>query len=367
VIAGNHDWAFQETPALAREALTNAVYLEDCGVEIEGVRFLGSPWTPTFMDWAFMLERGKALCDKWALIPDNTDDHLRNHGFLHEPAPNKGFTAMFRILAPALILALFSQGVKAISDSDKMFQSFLMDELGTLTYQAAGNNKNALLSPEDFQPMGLPNPVSLTEMRNTIQDNEIKAEQQFSGPFATFGHIDRVTRVLGTPAVRLTLAKQDKDWRYGTVTAFFEETDAADLANFEPGNWLTVVCDSWTYSISVGLNGCVLLPTFSKNLLSQPEKTVKRLCSSRPELALFLLSLNKAIETSPSSAVADYNKALWSHSYFRRTGIITGSKQKDMQKVIKDSVFFPKFKAEGKAVAEKAEAGELTTRECLAY
>ena len=39
VIAGNHDWAFQETPELAVEALTNAIYLEDSGVIIEGVRF----------------------------------------------------------------------------------------------------------------------------------------------------------------------------------------------------------------------------------------------------------------------------------------------------------------------------------------
>jgi hypothetical protein len=270
---------------------------------------------------------------------------------------------MLRILAPALILALFSQGVKAISDSDKMFQSLLLDEIGTLAFQAAGNDKGALLSPEDFQSMGLPNPVSLTEMRNTIQDNEIKAEQQFSGPFVTFGYIDRVTRVLGTPAVRLTLAKQDKDWRYGTVTAFFEEADAADLANFEPGNWLTVVCDSWTYSTGVGLNGCVLLPTFSKKLLSQPEKTVKRLCSSGPALALTLLLLNKAIATSSSSAVADYNKAVWSHSYFRRTGMLVDSKLKDMQKVIKGSVFLPKIKA----ITEKAEAGEFTSEECLAY
>jgi Icc-related predicted phosphoesterase len=84
VIAGNHDWAFQETPALAREALTNAVYLKDSGIEIEGVRFWGSPWTPTFMDWAFMLERGKPLYDKWTLIPDNTDV-LITHG------PPKGF------------------------------------------------------------------------------------------------------------------------------------------------------------------------------------------------------------------------------------------------------------------------------------
>ncbi|BCB73496.1 hypothetical protein HMEPL2_38470 [Vreelandella aquamarina] len=79
VIAGNHDWAFQETPELAVEALTNAIYLEDSGVIIEGVRFWGSPWTPTFMDWAFMLDRGQSLYNKWQQIPDNTDV-LITHG-----------------------------------------------------------------------------------------------------------------------------------------------------------------------------------------------------------------------------------------------------------------------------------------------
>lgn len=79
VIAGNHDWAFQEIPELARATLTNALYLEDSGVEIEGVRFWGSPWTPAFLDWAFMLERGQPLHEKWKQIPDNTDV-LITHG-----------------------------------------------------------------------------------------------------------------------------------------------------------------------------------------------------------------------------------------------------------------------------------------------
>lgn len=84
VIAGNHDWVFQEASELARRALTNATYLEDSGVEIEGIRFWGSPWTPTFLDWAFMLDRGKALHDQWMQIPENTDV-LITHG------PPKGF------------------------------------------------------------------------------------------------------------------------------------------------------------------------------------------------------------------------------------------------------------------------------------
>ena len=79
VIAGNHDWAFQETPKQARQALNNAIYLEDSGIEIGGVRFWGSPWTPTFLDWAFMLDRGEPLQEKWQLIPDNTDV-LITHG-----------------------------------------------------------------------------------------------------------------------------------------------------------------------------------------------------------------------------------------------------------------------------------------------
>ncbi|MCK7546244.1 metallophosphatase domain-containing protein [Marinobacter bryozoorum] len=79
VIAGNHDWVFQEAPALARETLTNAIYLEDSGTELDGLRFWGSPWTPQFLNWAFMLKRGQALREKWQLIPKNTD-LLITHG-----------------------------------------------------------------------------------------------------------------------------------------------------------------------------------------------------------------------------------------------------------------------------------------------
>ena len=79
VIAGNHDWAFQETPAFAREILSNAIYLEGSGIEIDCVRFWGSPWTPTFMDWAFMLDRGEPLSRKWKAIPGCTDV-LITHG-----------------------------------------------------------------------------------------------------------------------------------------------------------------------------------------------------------------------------------------------------------------------------------------------
>lgn len=79
-IAGNHDWMFERDPERAR-ALTPSIdhYLQDSGVEICGVKFWGSPWQPWFHDWAFNLERGAALAEKWALIPDDTDV-LVTHG-----------------------------------------------------------------------------------------------------------------------------------------------------------------------------------------------------------------------------------------------------------------------------------------------
>jgi predicted phosphodiesterase len=79
VIAGNHDWAFQRTPAAARGLIRNARYLEDEETTVAGLRIWGSPWQPWFFDWAFNLERGPAIAAKWVLIPDGIDV-LVTHG-----------------------------------------------------------------------------------------------------------------------------------------------------------------------------------------------------------------------------------------------------------------------------------------------
>jgi Icc-related predicted phosphoesterase len=84
VIAGNHDFCFQNDPAEARARLTNATYLEDAGCEIAGLKFYGSPWTPLFFDWAFMLSDSD-LAAKWARIPAGLDvliTHGPPHGLL---------------------------------------------------------------------------------------------------------------------------------------------------------------------------------------------------------------------------------------------------------------------------------------------
>lgn len=80
-IAGNHDKLFQKNPALIKSLLLdypNLIYLEDSAIEIEGVKIYGSPWTPRFMNWAFMYEPSKAN-KHWDRIPPDTNI-LITHG-----------------------------------------------------------------------------------------------------------------------------------------------------------------------------------------------------------------------------------------------------------------------------------------------
>jgi hypothetical protein len=70
VCGGNHDRLFQIAPPEARALLTNAAYLENTGVTIEGVSFWGSPYTPEFLNWAFMYPRGRAS-QYWDQFPAN--------------------------------------------------------------------------------------------------------------------------------------------------------------------------------------------------------------------------------------------------------------------------------------------------------
>ena len=48
VIAGNHDLMFERHPGAAKELLSNAIYLENSGTELLGLKFWGSPVQPEF-------------------------------------------------------------------------------------------------------------------------------------------------------------------------------------------------------------------------------------------------------------------------------------------------------------------------------
>ncbi len=81
-IAGNHDRCFEDKRRLQAEAILSdhgIIYLNDSGIEIDGVNFWGSPVQPEFLDWAFNRKRGVDLLQHWMLIPENTDV-LLTHG-----------------------------------------------------------------------------------------------------------------------------------------------------------------------------------------------------------------------------------------------------------------------------------------------
>src|SRR5919106_3054350 len=78
-IAGNHDFLFERNPEQARKLLTAPAYLQDSGLEWEGVKFWGTPWQPWFYDWAFNLRTEEELEQKFQSIPSDTDV-LLSHG-----------------------------------------------------------------------------------------------------------------------------------------------------------------------------------------------------------------------------------------------------------------------------------------------
>jgi len=111
LIAGNHDFLFEENHAMARDLLSEEIiYLEDSGCQLlqvidrsplasrEGglpplslveederrqantlLKFWGSPITPWFFNWAFNRHRGAPIRRHWDKIPGDTEI-LITHG-----------------------------------------------------------------------------------------------------------------------------------------------------------------------------------------------------------------------------------------------------------------------------------------------
>jgi Icc-related predicted phosphoesterase len=81
MIPGNHDFFFEDyyQTALNMTESRGINLLLDSGVEIEGIKFWGSPITPYFHNWAFNRYRGSSIQPHWDKIPDDIDV-LITHG-----------------------------------------------------------------------------------------------------------------------------------------------------------------------------------------------------------------------------------------------------------------------------------------------
>lgn len=92
LVAGNHDWGFEKDRKKHQKICEDngIIYLQDDGVEIEGIKIWGSPQTPEFCDWAFNCWRNEkeyawdrqqgnygkgydCITKYWDMIPDDTD------------------------------------------------------------------------------------------------------------------------------------------------------------------------------------------------------------------------------------------------------------------------------------------------------
>ena len=87
LVPGNHDFLFETNTSLAcsRFAGTGTHILINDETTIDGVKIYGSPITPTFLNWAFNVDRGEPIKRYWEMIPDQVDvlvTHGPPHGIL---------------------------------------------------------------------------------------------------------------------------------------------------------------------------------------------------------------------------------------------------------------------------------------------
>ena len=76
IIPGNHDLFWRDAKKGVAVDCGDFSLLVHCGMEIEGLKVFGSPYTPWFGNWAFMYRRYHNL---WDDIPSDTDV-LITHG-----------------------------------------------------------------------------------------------------------------------------------------------------------------------------------------------------------------------------------------------------------------------------------------------
>lgn len=80
VVPGNHDMWVESNVGLAKEELSNigVNLIIDDYIEIEGIRFYGTPYTPRYGRWSFM-DKEENLAERFRRIPENIDIFI-SHG-----------------------------------------------------------------------------------------------------------------------------------------------------------------------------------------------------------------------------------------------------------------------------------------------
>lgn len=151
---GNHDWLFEQDPALGKRLITNAKVLLHEPTEINGYKIFGSPYTPEFCDWAFNVPRGEELKTKWDQIPEDTQI-LITHG----PPLN---------ILDRLIHSSERVGCKDLSNRIDLLPNLELHSFGHIHYSYGIECHNGVtyvnssICDEQYRPMNAPIIVDLT-------------------------------------------------------------------------------------------------------------------------------------------------------------------------------------------------------------
>lgn len=82
-LQGNHEREVQNnfniSKQVAIEQCPKVHFMEEGPLELEGVKFWFSAYTPTFFNWGYMRDRGPEIKEHWDRIPDDTEN-LITHG-----------------------------------------------------------------------------------------------------------------------------------------------------------------------------------------------------------------------------------------------------------------------------------------------
>ncbi|MDG3007020.1 metallophosphoesterase family protein [Paludisphaera mucosa] len=156
-VAGNHDFVFQEGAATFDVPL-RWTYLQDSGTTCGGLAIWGSPWQPTFFDWAFNLDE-EDLAAKWDLIPGGTDVLL-----LHGPPFGHGDpTPRGPVGSPSLLRRIESVRPR-LAVAGHIHSGYGVYRIGPTTFA------NASYLGEDYRPANRPIVLELTDEGLAVVD-----------------------------------------------------------------------------------------------------------------------------------------------------------------------------------------------------
>lgn len=164
-VAGNHDFVFETNPSWIPRDL-RWIYLQDRGVEIEGMKIYGTPWQPWFCDWAFNSPRVDPelfLAEKFAAIPVETDI-LLTHGApfgYGDLAPGGDSSVGEHVGSTALL-----QRIQSVSPSLVVFGHL---HGGYGLYEIEGNRgkitlANVAIMDEGYQPANRPTEFEISTL-----------------------------------------------------------------------------------------------------------------------------------------------------------------------------------------------------------